>query len=296
MIAGMDISRDITALENERLLNLMSIYLNEFPTAVTAEDIAALAEFDIPVEEAFALTLAGLLELDVADNPADRAFFDRYFAHMFHCCRAADFADDPYLANISFPTEAFGNARFEMARYEPFEGFVCDDFSQLPDGRIIPHIGFFEEAYPYPTVMEDGRIWMSVTPQEINTVRPAVEAARGHVVTFGLGLGYFAYMAARKPEVQSVTVVDSNESIIEVFSREILPQFERPGIVDIVCDDAFDFAEKRLVSCEADFIYTDIWHDVGDGFDLYAMMREYEFVKPDAEWQYWIEPTIRCYL
>ena len=292
----MDISSDIIALENERLLNLLSIYLNEFPTAVTGEDIAALAEFDIPVEEAFALTLAGLFELDVADNPADRQFYDLYFPHMFHRCRAEDFAADPYLQNISFPTEAFGNARFEMARYEAFEGFVSDDFSRLPDGRIIPHIGFFEQPYAYPTVMEDGRIWMSVTPQEINTVRPAIEGARGHVLTFGLGLGYFAYMAARKPEVQSVTIVDSNESIIEVFRREILPQFERASIVDIVCDDAFDFAEKRLAGLDLDFIYTDIWHDVGDGFDLYSMMKEYEFVKPEAEWQYWIEPTIQCYM
>ena len=43
MMACMDISSDIIALENERLLNLLSIYLNEFPTAVTGEDIAALA-------------------------------------------------------------------------------------------------------------------------------------------------------------------------------------------------------------------------------------------------------------
>lgn len=294
-MVGMGISDDITQLENERLLNLLSIYLNEFPTSVTSEDIAALAEFDIPVEEAFALTLAGLFELDIVDRPVDRAFYDKYFPYMFHRYRAEDFSKDPYLTNIVFPTEAFGNARFEMARYEPFEGFVCDDFSTLDDGRIIPHIGFFEETYPYPTVMEDGRIWMSVTPQEINTVRPAVEAARGHVVTFGLGLGYFAYLASLKPEVESVTVVDVNESIIDVFSREILPQFERASIVDIVCEDAFDFVEKKFASYEADFIYTDLWHDVGDGFDLYHLMKEYEFTKPEAEWQYWIEPTIRCY-
>ena len=294
-MVDMDIAQDRVFLENERLLNLLSIYLNEFPTSVTADDIAALAEFDIPVEEAFALTLAGLFELDIADNPSDRAFYDKYFPFMLHRCRAEDYTDDPYLSRIEFPVEAFGNARFETACYEPFEGFVCDDFTRMSDGRIIPHIGFFEEEYPYPTVMEDGRIWMSVTPQEINTVRPAIEAARGHVVTFGLGLGYFAYLASLKPEVESVTIVDRNESIIDVFSREILPQFEQRAKVDIVCDDAFDFAEKRLVSYEADFVYTDLWHDVGDGFNLYHLMKEYEFVKPAAEWHYWIEPTIKCY-
>ncbi|MGI6220859.1 MAG: hypothetical protein ACOYIP_03135 [Coriobacteriales bacterium] len=294
----MNISSDITALNNERLLNLLSMYLNDAPRAIAAEDIAALREFDVSSEEAFALTLAGLFSLDVADNEIDRAFFDAYFPHMIHVQHAADFADDPYLKTIEFPEHAIvGNASFAWETFAPYEGFVCDDFTTMPDGRIIPHIGFFEEEYRYPTAMENGRIWMSVTPQEINTVRPAVEAARGKVLTFGLGLGYFAFMAARKSEVESVTVVDLNSDIIEVFTNEILPQFgEFAGKVSVVHDDAFEFARRELPGGGFDMIYGDIWHDVGDGLDLYLAMKELEPLAPEARWEYWIEPTMRCYL
>lgn len=294
----MSIASDITALSNERILNLLSMYLNDAPQSVAPEDIAALREFDVSTEEAFALTLAGLFSLDIADNEIDRRFFDAYFPHMIHLLRPEDFADDPYLQTIEFPEKAhFGKASFEWEEYAPFEGFVCDDFSTMPDGRIIPHIGFFEQAYRYPTVMEEGRIWMSVTPQEINTVRPAIEAATGNVLTFGLGLGYFAFMAARKPDVSQVTVVDLNEEIIDGFSREILPQFGAfADKVRIVHDDAFAFAHRELPREKYDLVYGDIWHDVGDGLDLYLTMKGLEPLAPDARWEYWIEPTMRCYL
>ena len=295
---AMSVSSDITTLSNERLLNLLSMYLNDAPRAVAPEDIAALREFDISTEEAFALTLAGLFSLDIADNEADRTFYDAYFPHMIHLQKREDFANDPYLQAIEFPEHALiGNASFAWETFAPFEGFVCDDFTTMPDGRIIPHIGFFEDEYRYPTAMEDGRIWMSVTPQEINTVRPAIEAARGNVLTFGLGLGYFTFMAARKPDVESVSVVDLNSDIIEVFTREILPQFgELASKVRVVHDDAFEFARRELPRADFDVIYGDIWHDVGDGLDLYLAMKDLEPLAPNAHWEYWIEPTMRCYL
>ncbi len=297
----MSLESDIVHIENERLLNLMSIYLNDAPDSVTAEDIEALREFDIPAEEAFALTLAGLLDLDVAENQNDRRFYERYFPHMFHRFEKGQFDDDPYLANIEFPSKAQGNATFAIQAYAPYEGFVCDDFATLDDGRIVPQIGFFEEEFAFPTVMENGRIWMSVTPQEILTIAPAVKRAHGKVLTFGLGLGYFAYMAAIKPEVQSVTVVDCNLDIIHLFEEHLLPQFEREGApsadkVDVVYADAFEYAENEMAHERFDFVYGDIWHDVGDGFDLYLRMKEYEHKLPNAEFMYWLEPTIKCYM
>lgn len=292
----MGIGSDIVTVENERILELMSIYLNNAPDSVTAEDIQALGEFDVPVEEAFALTLAGLLDLDIADNDADREFYQKYFPRMFRCFEPSEFEDDPYLSGIEFPTEQVGSASFAKQAFAPYEGFVCDDFEVAEEGRIIPKIGFFEERYEYPTVMEDGRTWMSVTPQEIVTVAPAIEHAHGKVLTYGLGLGYFAYMASLKREVDSVTIVESNLDIIRLFERGILPQFEEADKVDIVYSDAFDYAGNEMAAERFDFVYTDIWHDVGDGLDLYLRMKEYEDKLPGAEFMYWIEPTLKCYL
>ncbi len=337
----MSLESDIVHIENERLLNLMSIYLNDAPDSVTREDIEALREFDIPVEEAFALTLAGLFDLDIAANEGDRRFYESYFPYMFHRFDKGRFDGDPYLANIEFPSKTIGSSTFAIQSYAPYEAFVCDDFHTRPDGRIVPQIGFFEEEYRFPTVMENGRIWMSVTPQEILTIAPAVKRAHGKVLTYGLGLGYFAYMAAIKPEVESVTVVECNLDIIHLFEECLLPQFGRMGSgrdevrggaggcagaascdesdscgesgsgdcggagcdtancagkVDVVYGDAFEYAEHEMGSERFDFVYGDIWHDVGDGFDLYLRMREYEEKLPSAEFMYWLEPTIKCYM
>ncbi len=320
------IRSDIIHIENERLLNLMSIFLNDSPNAVTPEDINALREFGISDEEAFALTLAGLFDLDIVENTNDRRFYECYFPFMFHKFSQEQFANNPYLTNIDFPSKEVGNSKFEIKSYEPYEAFVCDDFIINREGRILPQIGFFEDEYFFPTVTEGGRIWMSVTPQEILTIEPAVKRAHGKVLTYGLGLGYFAYMAAIKPEVTSVTVVDCNPDIISIFEEHVLPQFGRvrrsgdagggvgneagggvgnstdsldldcAGKITIVDSDAFDYAEHLMQKEQFDFVYGDIWHDVGDGFDLYQRMKSYEHKLPNAEFMYWIEPTIKCYM
>lgn len=51
---------------------------------------------------------------------------------------------------------------------------------------------------------------MTVTPNEINTIRPSVEQSRGKVLAYGLGLGYYAFHAAQRADVTSVTVVEKS--------------------------------------------------------------------------------------
>lgn len=66
---------------------------------------------------------------------------------------------------------------------------------------------------------------MSVTPNEIETMRAPIARAHGRVLTFGLGIGYFAFMAASKADVESVTVVEREAAVIRLFTRLLLPQF-----------------------------------------------------------------------
>jgi spermidine synthase len=137
---------------------------------------------------------------------------------------------------------------------------------------------------------------MTLMPNETVTTLPAVEKARGKVVTFGLGLGYFTYMASLKDEVESVTVVELSPDVISLFEEHILPQFEKRDKIKIICADAFDFAENTMKQGDFDFVFADFWHDVGDGRELYLKMKEYENKFRDTEFTYWLEDTIKCYL
>ena len=287
---------DQTELHNQILLRQLSDYLNGDATAITADDIAAVLPYCDGIEEAYALLLAAVLGLDVANEPEHHLLYQRYFPLMVHMLDPARVKADPYYRDIRFPDCREGSVEFRMQHYLPYETFVCDDLEQLPDGRIIPHIGFFTCDFAYPAVLEDGRLWMMVTPSEIATMSRDIQDAHGTVLAYGLGLGYFAYMAALKPQVDRVIVVDCSPQIIDIFQRHILPQFPDPSKVEIVCEDAYIFAEHDMAATNADYVYVDLWHDAGDGLEMYAQMKDYEHLLPNAEFRYWIEPTLKCYL
>ena len=160
---------------------------------------------------------------------------------------------------------------------------------------MIPQIGFFEETYPFPAVLENGREWMTLQPNEMVTTWPAIKEAKGRVLTYGLGLGYFAYHAAEKPEVESVTVVDLSADVIDLFQKHILPQFPHKEKIRLVHSDAFAFADTQMAG-NFDFVFGDIWHDAGDGRDLYLRMKAWETKYPDIRFSFWLEDTIKCYV
>ena len=85
---------------------------------------------------------------------------------------------------------------------------------------------------------------MLITPNEINTMQPVIDNVSGNVVTFGLGLGYFAYMCSIKNNVNGITIVEKDKNVIELFEKYILPQFEYKDKIKIVNSDAFDFASN----------------------------------------------------
>jgi len=117
---------------------------------------------------------------------------------------------------------------------QPMELFVTNDFHVDPQGRIFPQMGWFSGAFSFPAIREHGRVWMTVTPNEINTIQPAVQQSHGKVLTYGLGLGYYAFHALLKGDVTSVTVVEKNPQVIDVFKRLLLPFFPRQQDLHIV--------------------------------------------------------------
>jgi spermidine synthase len=76
----------------------------------------------------------------------------------------------------------------------------------------------------------------------------------------------------------------------------VLPQFKNAQKVNIVQADAYDYAQKNIQDGKYDFVFTDLWHDVSDGIDLYLKMKEYEKQSPNTIFSYWIEKSILCYL
>ena len=282
------------AADNARIVTLAAAYLNGDPCAMKPAEVAEIARAcGLTPEEAVPPVLAALWGLDV-DLPDDRRLYRVYFPQMLRRLDPALVEADPYLRAVGFPQAREGAIALERMTYAPMELFVADDFRTDAQERIYPQLGWFDRAVDYPALTEDGRIWMTGTPNEINTIRPCAEACRGRVLAYGLGLGYFAFHALLRPEVESLTVVERSPEVIALFRQALLPRFPRADRLHIVQADAFDYADKDAPQGRFDVIFTDLWHDVSDGLPLYRRMKSLEFAGP--KFLYWIEPTLRCYM
>lgn len=282
---------------NNVLFDRLSVLLNSKPDFVTAGMVNELTEsYGLSVEESFSLLLCAALGFDT-ENGRDRALWESYSPHMIHHLDEAFFVNDPYCKAVRI------NGGKQMGEWElredvlaPFAAFVCDDPLTLPDGRIIPQIGYFDSEFRFLSVLQNGREWMTMMPNELVTQHAPIKKAAGRVCTYGLGLGYFAFMCARKDDVESVTVVERDGSVISLFNDMLLPCFEHPEKIEIVQADAFEFAENEAPKRGFDYIFADIWHDPSDGVEAYKRFKALERLCPNTEFDYWIEKTLKLYM
>jgi hypothetical protein len=228
---------------------------------------------------------------------SDRELWENYSPLMLHHLDINQFTADPYYSAVRISNgKTSGDWELREDTLPPYAAFVCNDPITLPDGRIIPQIGFFHEEFKYLSVLQGGREWMTLMPNEIVTQRLPVEKACGRVATYGLGLGYFAYMCAMKENVQSVTVVERDENVIKLFNDILLPLFPHPEKIQIISADAFEFAEKEAPKYDFDYIFADIWHDPSDGVEAYKRFKELEHLCPKTKFDYWVEKTLKLYM
>lgn len=107
-------------------------------------------------------------------------------------------------------------------------------------------------------LLRHGKVWMSVTPLELESQRIGIEQAHGHVAIFGLGMGWAAAATALRNDVTSVTVVEFDPEVIalhrelDVFGQ--LPPRAQAKL-RIEQGDAYSWRPDRPV----DLLMPDIW-------------------------------------
>lgn len=291
----------INRLERVRKLNfrfaeLMSRYLNLFPRGVTADCVSGIkADLNATDEEAVCATLSVLLGLDTQDEE-DRIILRKYLPAAIKCLHINDYNNNPYYKTVCVDNVKQKEWELKQMCLLPYEGVVYNDPVLLSDYTEIPCIGFFKEKFSFPAVLQNGREWMTLMPNETATLEDSVSCCFGNVLTYGLGLGYFPFMASAKDNVKSVTIVEKDKSVIELFKNNILPHFPNKEKINIICEDAFFHAEKILPTTKTDYVLADIWHDAGDGLPLYLRFRKLSDLSPNIVWDYWLEETIINYI
>ena len=275
---------------NFRLTRLYANYLEYYNEVITAEMMEALcSDGEIDEKDGIVAILCQIFGLDIDGSSDERMLIRDYITPSVRIMDAEKYRNNPYYKNVRIPEIKKGKWEFRREKYPAYRGVIADDMIMSDSFREIPPLGFFREEFEFPAVLEDGNEWMTLTPVDLDTSDYAIECAHGKVVTFGLGLGYYAYMVSNKESVDSITVIEKSSDVIALFKEYILPQFAHPEKVRVIEADAFDYAEREM-PCEGyDVAFVDTWRDASDGAPMYERMKELERFSPDTEFIYWIE-------
>ncbi|MBR4266389.1 MAG: hypothetical protein IKQ46_10070 [Bacteroidales bacterium] len=278
---------------NGAIFDVLADYVNNNEKFITKEMLMQIVnDYEMNPSMAFAMLISSACGMEIYSNPIHKELFHNYFVPAIKELNPSDYNQDPYLKTIKFPDKLYKNWKFTTTTYSPCEAFIYNDPYQKSDFTEIPQIGFFMEEFKFPAVLENGREWMSVKPNEIETMQIPIENAHGKVLAYGLGLGYFAFMASQKRSVESVTIVEKNPEIIDLFTSELLPQFPNAQKINIINTDAFEYAEKSAPNENYDYTFSDIWHDTGDGLSMYLKLKRLNSKIANCEFDYWIEKSL----
>ena len=237
------------------------------------------------------------LELNLS-NEEDKYYYDTRIKPSIRKINANDYKDNYYRNHIC-PKE-YKDKKYQLTylKMNPYQCFPYDDILIDENFAEVSQIGYFDTSFTYLAVLKDDVVWMSTDPNEINTMDSSIKKAKGNVLAFGLGLGYFPIMCASKKEVASVTIVEKDPEIIKIFKKHILPLFEYKEKIHIIEDDAFRYAKGDLN--KYDYLFIDIWHNPEDGLPMYLKFKRILKGKNIAT-DYWLDKSIlamyrRCLL
>lgn len=108
-------------------------------------------------------------------------------------------------------------------------------------------------------------VMMSNTPMEKRTNRQFILNANGDVFIAGLGIGLIVLPIQDKIEVNSITILEKNQEVIDLVGSQ-LPLNDK---VTIIQGDVFDYEFPK--GTKFDTIYFDIWDYINS--DVYEEMK-----------------------
>ena len=208
--------------------------------------------------------------LEVEDDQEAIDFINPYIINNLEKLDYEKYANNEYAKAIK-GVGKYKDCSLEYLTFEPYQIFPSDDISV--DGyKEINHIGYFDQKFNYLALLKNNEIWMSLNPNEIKTMEPYINKAKGHVLVLGLGMGYVAYMMANKKEVKDVSIIEKDSNVIKIFNNLLWPSFNNKEKIKIINDDAINYLKQK--QNRYDYIFADIWHSPDDGLPLFLKIKK----------------------
>lgn len=184
---------------------------------------------------------------------------------------------------------SYGKYSLKKITYEPYQLFAVDDIEVTEDYKEISKAGYFDKNFSYAALFEGKDLWMSLNPNEINTMDSTIKSANGNILVLGLGMGYITFMLSNKKDVKSITVVERNRENIDLFKKFLFPNFKNANKIRIIEDDAINYVKNNN---KFDYIFADLWFNPEDGLEYYLKLNEIEN-KQNIKIDYWLETSLK---
>lgn len=198
--------------------------------------------------------------------------------------------ENPYFKNISL--ENIDSPSVSYLKNTIPERTLMNMGFNRPLGKYLFNyhtVGYFPRDIEMPSLREGSTTWMSPAPSEIISMDEGIRKGTGKCLTMGLGIGFLPYMWLQKDDVESVTIIENNKDVIDLFDRVIRPQFKTGKRLDIIHGDAFEYYNEDFLG-RFDYVYIDFWESNDDGLKDYIRLMEKRVDLPHVD--YWIEGSI----
>ena len=230
--------------------------------------------------EAVLNVLFDALGLD-KDDEENQNVMDQYVLNNLKKLNPSDYSNNQYAKTVK-QSGRNGKYALRYIDYQPYQLFAYDDI-KMNGYQEFSQIGYFNQKFSYLALTEGNNIWMSLNTNEIETMKPYISKAKGHVLVLGLGMGYVPFMLSIKNCVSKITIVEKDQEIINLFNKLIYPSFPSKEKVEIIKDDAIEYTRRKQKEATYDYIFADLWHDPEDGLSLFVQLKR-------------INPNIDCWL
>ena len=234
------------------------------------------------------------------DKTEDLKILEKWVKPAIFPLKPDYFSSNPYFNNVNPSPFKEGKYELNYLSYKPYQPFSLNDITVDEKDYYLERspLGYFTNENKYLVLSYDNEVWMSITPNEINTMEPYIKEARGDVLVLGLGLGYYPFMASLKEEVKDITIIELDEKIIDIFNKHLLPLFPHKEKIHIIKGDGIEFLKNNQK--HYDTIFMDLWHNPEDGLPLYIQLKRLE-KDNSTTYQYWLEKSLialyrRCLL
>lgn len=128
----------------------------------------------------------------------------------------------------------------------------------------------FERPVRWHHLLEDGNKWMTDYPiEQAQHDRELMPMRTGRVLVGGLGLGYAAFLLARRPGIREVVVVEKEAAVIHLVEDALRRRLGAARAkLTIIHDDLFQFLKdlrRGGARCPFGWAFYDIWTSDGEG-------------------------------